>query len=209
MSLLVELAEDADEGALRVAVDAVVAHHDALRTRFSRDDQGWSQQVGPAASGGVLHSRDLSELDGEAQRAAIEDAAAGAQTKLDIGSGRLLAAVLFVLGRGRRPRLFLAAHHLAVDGVSWRILLGDIETAYQQARSGRPPRLDPVGTPFQHWARRLVEHVRDGGFDQDLRYWAAVSGAAPADLPVDRDGAWARRRRTRCCAGFPTCTARR
>src|SRR5215475_8773412 len=82
MSLLVELAEDAGEAELRAAVHAVVAHHDALRMRFSRNGDGWSQQVVPATPDGVLHRRDLSGVDPAGQQAAIEAEALAAQAGL-------------------------------------------------------------------------------------------------------------------------------
>ena len=47
MSLLVELADDVSATALQTAIDAVVAHRDALRTRFDRVDGAWRQEVTP------------------------------------------------------------------------------------------------------------------------------------------------------------------
>jgi non-ribosomal peptide synthase protein (TIGR01720 family) len=75
-----------------------------------------------------------------------------------------------------------------VDGVSWRILLEDLETAYRQVSSGRPVDLGPKTTGYRQWAHRLSEHVRSGRFDADLAYWTAVPAGVPADLPVDRYG---------------------
>jgi non-ribosomal peptide synthase protein (TIGR01720 family) len=77
-------------------------------------------------------------------------------------------------------------HHLVVDGVSWRILLGDLETAYEQLRQGRPVDLAPTGTGYLAWAQRLSQHAGAGGFDHDRPFWSATSyGGA---LPVDRAG---------------------
>ncbi|WP_189135890.1 non-ribosomal peptide synthase/polyketide synthase, partial [Wenjunlia tyrosinilytica] len=187
----VDTGPEPDEAALGSAVEAVVAHHEALRTRFTEHDGEWRQEpVEPAPD--VLDRRDLSALDEEGQRAAIEEAAARARAGLDLGTGKLFQAVLFLLGPGRRPRLFLTVHHLAVDSVSWRILLGDLETAYRQITAGVPVRLEPTGTPFTHWAHRLTEHVQEGALDGDLAHWTEVSGQARADasaeLPVDHDG---------------------
>ncbi|HEY2762813.1 MAG TPA: amino acid adenylation domain-containing protein, partial [Pseudonocardiaceae bacterium] len=189
MSMLVELTEQLDESALRGAVDLVVAHHEALRTRFTFIAGHWSQQATATAPTGVLERRDLSTLTDAEQRAAIETAATEAQSGLDVGSGPLLRAILFVLGPDRRPRLLITVHHLVIDGVSWRILLGDIEAAYHRARAGRTPEPAPTGTPFSHWAHRLAEAVRAGDLDGDLPYWTTVCDAAPAGLPVDRTGA--------------------
>src|SRR5439155_10259716 len=75
---------------------------------------------------------------------------------------------------------------LVMDGVSWRILLDDLETAYRQATAGRPIELEPVHTTYSTGAHRLAEHVRAGGLDDDLPYWNEI--AAPADIPVNRAG---------------------
>ncbi|HEU5476173.1 MAG TPA: non-ribosomal peptide synthase/polyketide synthase [Actinophytocola sp.] len=188
MSMLVELPAGIDEKALQEGLDAVVAHHEALRSRFTLLDGNWCQVVVPPEPAGLLQCRDVSTLDAEAQQGVIETEALAAQAVLNPGAGPLIKAVLLHRGPERRPRLFLTAHHLVMDGVSWRILLEDLETAYRQAASGEPVALEPVGTSFAQWARRLTEHVDAGAFDEDLARWAAVSSAAEADLPVDRVG---------------------
>ncbi|MCT9935398.1 condensation domain-containing protein, partial [Planotetraspora sp. A-T 1434] len=187
-SVFVELAPDLDELALRRAVEALIAQHDALRMRFSQIGDQWLQEVAAAEPSEVFVRHDLSGLGEDAQRDAMEQTAVSAQSSLDVAAGPLLRAVLFVLGPGRPPRLFLTVHHLVVDGVSWRILLGDLEVASRQAAEGRPVELEPVGTPFAHWARRFTEHVRSGALDDDLPYWTAVSASVPAGIPVDREG---------------------
>src|SRR5207248_8825211 len=97
-SMTVELAEDVDAEALQRAMDAVVAHHEALRMRFALVDGSWVQDVAPSEAASVFRRCDLSALDADAQRSAMEQAAITAQTSLDITDGPLLRAVLFVLG---------------------------------------------------------------------------------------------------------------
>ena len=178
MSLLLELDDDIDRAALTTALHAVVAHHDALRTRFHRDENGWRQE--PVASTvDVIEAVD------------VVAAADAARAALDPAEGQVLTALLF----DRPARLLLIAHHLVVDGVSWRVLTEDLHTAYRQAIAGEPVRLAPVGTGFGEWAHRLRDHVAAGGFDDDLPYWQAVP--TPEPLPADHDGdATARTART-------------
>ncbi|HEX6346256.1 amino acid adenylation domain-containing protein, partial [Umezawaea sp.] len=187
MSTHVELAPGVDERALATAVDAVVAHHPALRTRFTRVDGRWAQEVVPTPPTGVLRVRDLSGLDERGQREAADTDALEAQSSLDLAAGPLVRAVLFRLGGGR-SRLFLAVHHLVVDGVSWRILLDDLDTAYQRVSRGEPVAPAPAGTAFSTWARRLADRVAAGELDADLDHWAGFAASAPADLPVDHEG---------------------
>ncbi|MGH3838239.1 MAG: condensation domain-containing protein, partial [Pseudonocardiaceae bacterium] len=196
MSMFVELAGDLDEDALRAALDAVVAHHEALRMRFNHTDEGsssgtaagWRQDVAFVESVEVLRRCDLSGLDVDGQQIAMEEAALACQTSLDITGGRLVRAVLFTMGSGCAPRLFLTIHHLVMDGVSWRILFEDLEKSYRQVCAGHPVELEPVGTSLRQWAYRLAEHVGCGGLDEALAYWTAVPATAAADLPVDRAG---------------------
>ncbi|MDT8913027.1 non-ribosomal peptide synthase/polyketide synthase [Amycolatopsis sp. PS_44_ISF1] len=187
MSQLLELAGDVDHEALRAAFEGVLAQHEALRTRFFTVDGEWRQEVLPEPPAAGLAVRDLSTLDEAGQRAGVEAAAAQVRAGLDLAAGRVAGAALILLG-SRPPRLFLAVHHLVVDGVSLRILLGDLETAYGQARAGLPVRLEPVGTAFTQWAHRLGAHVRAGGLDGDLAHWRAVSARVVPALPVDRTG---------------------
>src|SRR5439155_20562229 len=102
----------------------------------------------------VLQRHDLSDVDAAAQPAAMAEIADGVQASFDLGDGPLVKAVLFDLGTGRRPMLFVAVHHLVVDGVSWRILLEDLENAYRQTVRGEIVRLGAKTTSFQEWASR-------------------------------------------------------
>ncbi|MFB9683728.1 non-ribosomal peptide synthetase [Amycolatopsis plumensis] len=144
--LSVRLAEDVDEDRLRRAVNTVAAHHDAFRLRFRRTADGWTQDHAEPGEVDVF----------------------GAE--IDIEHGPLVRAEL------DGTILRLAVHHLVVDGVSWRILLEDVDHAYH----GREP--SARTTSFQEWANRLARH----DFDGDLPYWQAVDGA---QIPLDNDGA--------------------
>ncbi|MDQ4031964.1 MAG: amino acid adenylation domain-containing protein, partial [Actinomycetota bacterium] len=188
MSMLVELTKDLDQDALRAAFDAVVKHHGALRMRFQRVDGQWRQDITAHEPAEVFQRSDLSGLDAEGQRAAMEQAAIAAQTSLNIESGPLLRANLFTFEPARPPQLFLTIHHLVVDGVSWRILLDDLETAYHHISSDQPVNLGPKTTAYQTWSLRLTEHVRSGQFDSDLGYWTEGPATVPAELPVDHPG---------------------
>ncbi|HEX2300339.1 MAG TPA: amino acid adenylation domain-containing protein, partial [Pseudonocardiaceae bacterium] len=188
MSTFVELTEDLDENTLGAALDALVAQHDALRMRFFQDCGEWRQDLADIDASTLLTRIDLSALDADEQRAAMEQCALTAQAGLDVGAGPLLRAVLFTLGEQRSPRLFLTVHHLVVDGVSLRILQEDLERAYTQLAAGRAVDLGEKTTSFRQWAQRLGEHVRAGQLDQDLPYWSGLTAGASVQLPLDCTG---------------------
>ena len=76
--------------------------------------------------------------------------------------------------RERAGRLLLTIHHLAVDGVSWRILVPDLAAAWAAIAGGRAPALAPPGTSFRRWAQRLVAHAQDPGVAGELAFWSGM-----------------------------------
>src|SRR6185436_14621319 len=135
-ALLLELGERAQAAALARGVAALLAHHDALRMRFVPPDAAGARwrQVNEAAATVPMALVDLSALPPARLSPEIERAAADLQESLDLVDGPLLRAALLRPADGApedgADRLLLLAHHLVVDGVSWRILLSDLEAAY-------------------------------------------------------------------------------
>jgi amino acid adenylation domain-containing protein/non-ribosomal peptide synthase protein (TIGR01720 family) len=121
-----------------------------------------------------------------ADAAAIEAIAADAQRSLDLENGPLLRAVHIRLADGGE-RLLLVIHHLAVDGVSWRILLEDLQTAYEQWCAGQPLRLPNRTASFQTWSEKLREYAGGAELLRELPYWEAQLTAPdlPRDFPVE------------------------
>ncbi|MEV5412193.1 non-ribosomal peptide synthase/polyketide synthase [Thermopolyspora sp. NPDC052614] len=161
---------------VRAMINALVERHDALRLRLDRPSPLlWSlrtQALGEAPAP-VLTSVNATGLDDDALReriAAESDAAADA---LDPDEGHMLRVVWF--DRGDLPgRLLLVAHHLVVDGVSWRILVDDLRQAWDDLTAGRPIRLDPVGTSLRAYARTLNEHAAQAARLAEFDHWATA-----------------------------------
>ncbi|MET8771889.1 non-ribosomal peptide synthase/polyketide synthase, partial [Streptomyces sp. NPDC004658] len=173
-----ELAADPDEGLLRAALAAVLAHHDALRLRFEPGGDGRWRQQGGAPEQEAPH---LEVHRGTAPR----DVAAALGAGFDLAGGPLLRAALCRPDDGGRPVLLLAAHHLVVDAVSWRLITEDLDLAYRALRDGERPALGTKSTAFRDWARRLAAHTAAGGFDGELAHWQGFDAgtALPADHP--------------------------
>ncbi len=219
-SVTVELASDPDDRALRRALDALLAQHDALRMRFDRPAGRWQQRSTPAGERAALHRRDVSDLDAEAQQAAMTAAAEELHAGFDLTAGPLLGAAVFSRGAGRRPVLLIAVHHLVVDAVSWRVLLEDLDRAYQTAARGEVPSLGAKTTAFRDWAAGLADAAASGHLDGEREHWASAGGSAYA-IPADGTGrtrwprpgpcprAWTRMRRGRSCSTCRGCTRRR
>ncbi|MEG8279903.1 non-ribosomal peptide synthetase [Streptomyces sp. AHA2] len=189
-SVVVQTPEDADPGALRAALAALWTHHDALRARFTRAADGTWHQSYTATDTDVPELLRVHDLGGRDAQAAAQDETRlshEAHTGFRLDTGPLIAARLFT-GGGRPPRLLLTAHHLIVDGVSWRVLLEDLETAYRQARAGEPVRLPQRTTSVREWVRRLTARTGEADLAGQRAHWADVSRHCAEPLPVDLDG---------------------
>ncbi|HEX2095189.1 MAG TPA: amino acid adenylation domain-containing protein, partial [Longimicrobiaceae bacterium] len=183
MPLLLRVRRRLDAATLERALAGVLERHDVLRLRFERGADGrWAQARAEPGGPVPFQVVDLSALPETEQSAAVEERSAGLQRTLDLGRAPLLRAAYFDLGAGRDPRLLLVAHHLVVDGVSWRVILEELEAAL-----GPIGRRDPgtESTPFLTWAGRLARHTREGGFDAELPYWSAAVRGRVGPLPVD------------------------
>jgi amino acid adenylation domain-containing protein/non-ribosomal peptide synthase protein (TIGR01720 family) len=185
-SLLFELRRPLDPSPLAAACSALVSHHDALRLRFTLSPDGWRQAHAPASdSVSSFRVIDLSTLAPSAQPAEVERLCAEAQQSFDLSAGPLFKATLFDCGTGEPGRLLLLAHHLVVDGVSWRILLEDLQSGYEQAARGESVTLPAKTTSFGEWAGRLAGYAARGGEAGEADYWRAQAGAQAAPLPID------------------------
>jgi amino acid adenylation domain-containing protein/non-ribosomal peptide synthase protein (TIGR01720 family) len=177
-AVLVQAPMGATEESLRAGLQTVVDHHDALRLRLRRDvPEVWRTAVaepGSVAAGDLLRRVDVGGLDDTAVRDAVAEASDAAAARLAPDAGVVLQAVWFDAGPGVPGRLLLVAHHLVVDGVSWRILLPDLATAWTAAAVGGSARLDPVPTTLRRWSRLVSEAAqRDAVLDQ-LPHWVAT-----------------------------------
>jgi amino acid adenylation domain-containing protein/non-ribosomal peptide synthase protein (TIGR01720 family) len=178
-----------DPALLERALAALVDHHAALRLRFVREGDGWVQRR--AAPGGpfALERIDLAAVPDDGLAAAVDAACGRMQASLDLAAGPMLRAGWIELGAGRGARLFMAIHHLAVDGVSWRILGDDLQAVYARLEAGEPPALPPRTTSAGSWAARLAAHAAAGGFDPELAYWTDPARLDLPPFPADHPGA--------------------
>ncbi|HEX8694770.1 MAG TPA: non-ribosomal peptide synthase/polyketide synthase, partial [Longimicrobium sp.] len=188
MSVLFEVRRRLDPAVLERAVARVAAHHDALRMRFWREGGEWRAENGGAAAGEWTSRVDLAGLDEAEQSGRIEAEAERLQASLSLERGPLLRVVLFDRGAERSGRLLVVVHHLVMDGVSWRVLLEDLQQAYERLARGEAAGLPPKTTSFRRWAARLAEHVAAGGFADELPYWLAEARRGVPALPVDFPG---------------------
>ncbi len=187
-TLLLEIRESIEPELLGEAVQQIVLHHDALRMRFEHSASGWRQLHGAAEESLSFSAIDLSAVAGSEQGAAIEAEASAVQASLNLSAGPLLRVVYFDLGAGRAGRLLLACHHLVVDGVSWRILLADLQEAYRALAAGEAVQLPAKSSSFQQWSQALTEYASGEEVAAQAEYWLRAEREQVRGIPRDYDG---------------------
>ncbi|OLT29065.1 hypothetical protein BJF79_41075 [Actinomadura sp. CNU-125] len=161
------------ERALRTVLD----HHDVLRARLRTPEDGrWRLEV-PAESPELPVRRvDARGLDAERFDELVDAESWTAMAELDPRAGVMVRAVWFDAGPLDPGRVLLVAHHLVVDGVSWRILVSDLESAYRAPDTA----LEPAGTSFRRWAGDLAAQAVSQARVNELAEWTRMlSGPNP------------------------------
>ncbi len=178
-SVLLTIPADFRPELLEQVLQHIYLHHDALRLSFSFTEKGWQQSNAPFTD--RLHLQVVEVQDATTMPDLVAQVDRQLQANFHLHSGCLLQAALFQINH-QPQQLLIVVHHLAIDGVSWRILLADLETAYQQQRRGQMIKLPAKSTEFQYWASRLTEYARSTAMTSELAYWQTVPAA---DIPVD------------------------
>lgn len=158
-----------DPAIVQATLDQLVAYHDALRLRFEQVDGQWQAHYAPLASARFIASDDP---------AVLEALAAG----LDLKHGPLFAGALL---EGEPQRLYLVAHHLVVDAVSWTPLLEDFQRIYQTLERGETPSLPTKTASFRQWAERMAALGDSAAVRDERNYWSAQTATpGSAALPT-------------------------
>ncbi len=184
-SFLFAVKEPLDLAELVRALAQLERHHDALRLRYPTIRYPGEKTFALPSAPAPFERVDLSAAADSDLAGSIETAAALAQATLDYTKGPIWRAVYFDCGSQRASRLLLVIHHLAVDGVSWRILLEDLERTYQHDRAGQQGQLHAKTTSIKEWSERLSACSSDSLSALEADYWRAATSAPIVSLPVE------------------------
>ncbi|MCW4351913.1 non-ribosomal peptide synthase/polyketide synthase [Hoyosella sp. YIM 151337] len=183
---LLTLPPDITEAGIAQTLQAVIDHHDLLRARVTGhtlvvpapgavDAAALLTRVAVRATPGTTEFQDI-----------VSQQLVAAADQLDPVNGVMLRAIWFDTGARTPGRILLVIHHVAIDGVSWRIVVPDLASAWAQISSGREPELAPVGTSFRRWSHGLVEEAEARASEFGL--WEAILDAPEEPLgsrPLD------------------------
>ncbi|WP_308907806.1 non-ribosomal peptide synthetase [Pseudomonas canadensis] len=168
-----------DPHRLEQALLAVLEHHDALRLSFCQRDAQWHAEHLAVPEGGVLMQAQVRDM------AHCTALFTDTQRSLDLQHGPLLRTLL-VDGPEGQQRLLIAIHHLVVDGVSWRVLLEDLQNVYRQLSDGQSVSLPAKTSALRDWAARLQAYAGSESLREELSVWQDQLAGPETVLPVAR-----------------------
>ncbi|WP_271835357.1 non-ribosomal peptide synthetase [Dolichospermum lemmermannii] len=184
-SALLEIPSITQPDLLKQAVQKLLSHHDILRSCFVLESHP-PQHINATTQETVPFMLvDLSALSLEEQQTVIKTKESELQASLNLSSGEIVRVALFNRGINRPSQLLIIIHHLVVDGISWRILLEDLATAYQQLSSGETIKLPAKTTSFQEWANQLQAYSESATLSTEIDYWLSQFAGNITSLPID------------------------
>jgi amino acid adenylation domain-containing protein/non-ribosomal peptide synthase protein (TIGR01720 family) len=186
--LVLELPRAVDLPGLTAALRCVLDRHDVLRSQLT-DDGLLVRPPGTGDAGALVSRVDCPEdWDSEAWQTLLRAKAAEAVRHIDARVGQMLRLVWFRGAAGGSGRLLVTAHHLVVDGISWRVLLPDLVAAWRQVQEGRHPALPRVGTSLRRWLHALADEAARPERVAEVALWRDLLAAPVAPVgsrPLD------------------------
>jgi amino acid adenylation domain-containing protein/non-ribosomal peptide synthase protein (TIGR01720 family) len=155
---------------LHQGLQHLLVHHDGLRTRFSSSATGWSQHIEKAKDihGLVTEHVGDSQMDELSQ---VNQQLTWLNQQIDIEQGTSLVARNLLFKQNQRQVLIIAVHHLLMDGVSWWILLNDLERCCEQILAGQAITLGTKSCSVQQWSNAISQHANSNEIKISLQYW--------------------------------------
>ncbi|XBX10633.1 amino acid adenylation domain-containing protein (plasmid) [Enterocloster clostridioformis] len=175
-SMMYESAEKIDMSVLKKVLSKITEHHDMLRASYKDGRQTLGKARERQWYGIDEYSCSPEEIDGISSKL---------QGSLNIETGPLMKAGVF--HTPGQDYLLLIIHHLAVDGVSWRIIGEDLENGYRQAKEGGEISLPEKTTSFKEWSEGIARYRNSYKLRQEAGYWNKVNREV-AKGKVEKDG---------------------
>lgn len=176
-----ELAVDADvdRSMIERALQTLLLRHDALRATFPVENGQRVQRFAPLDASLPLSVHPPARDGDAAQRDRVDAAARELHASLDVENGPLFAMALVPGEAG--DRLLVVAHHLVIDGLSWRIVLEDLDQLLDQIARGEEPALPRRTTSFKAWSERLAAFAAAPALANEAELWCHADGRSLPD----------------------------
>ena len=156
-SILLDVGKEIKIPNLKESLEFLLGHHDALRIGFSKSGDVWKQFYAPEINMQIFEYSDISGLEKMEIDRKLEKIINETQENLVLENSNLFKAHLINLGENQGYRLLLVAHHLIIDGVSWRILAEHLSRLYKLSLANKPLNLDKKSGSYRQWSELFIE----------------------------------------------------
>jgi acyl-CoA synthetase (AMP-forming)/AMP-acid ligase II/acyl carrier protein len=187
-SVYLQINRDIEVSELNRALTHLVSQHDLLRAKFPLSlDQalGARPSIQDAVDVPLIEFVDLSLSIETDKDSVVRDIANSRQTALNIIEGQLVRAILFKYDDDQPNRLLIIIHHLVIDGISWRILLSDLEELLSQIKKNHTVQLRTKTSSFKSWTTALYAYSQSDDALHDLAYWRTQIVQSTLAFPKD------------------------
>ena len=178
-STLLEMHETVTPYMIKAIFNVIVQYHDVFRIRYKLENGQYLQEY-----------TDNCSIEVEEKEISLEDIpedATNVQSSLNIFDGPLVKVVLYQC-KNSTQRLLIVAHHLVIDGVSWRILIDDIESIYKSFLDSGRVALPAKTNSYRQWGSALMDYATSEEGKKEEKYWLDVEKSIkPTFLPSDFD----------------------
>lgn len=182
-SLLLTLPKTITKDQLSEAVTSIYKKHDVLRTRFQFEEDQFVGVYETAIPALVEETISGTETVGTA----VTNICTTYQESLNIAEGKVATFVLINTPDSEADnRIFIVAHHLVIDGVSWRIIANDLATNLQKVINGEALQIEEKTTSFRQWQTRLATYANSETLNEEYAYWKSITEKIET-LPQDTD----------------------
>ena len=164
-SSMLRCAGRVDMEALKRSLNAIAKHHDVLRAQVKEG----MLDVRAYDSDACYYDFYEYQIDDNSEVAEISSMLQGT---LDIERGNMMRVTVF---HGKEcDYVFIIIHHLVVDGISWRIIIEDLNIAYSSAKEGKEPKLPAKTHSYKYYAEAMERYKQSYALAQEKGYWEKV-----------------------------------
>jgi amino acid adenylation domain-containing protein/non-ribosomal peptide synthase protein (TIGR01720 family) len=183
-SVLLAIDKGINESILKVVFEQLLRHHDALRFKYYQKEGAWHQVYGNVEASIIVEN--LQSVTNDLLSTTITDLVDKNQRSLDIEKGEVIRVVLVQTPlSSTHNRLFVVIHHLVVDGVSWRILLDDLELLLNGIKNGEKIDLGYKTSSYRQWHEALKNYGQSIRVLSQREYWQALKEKF-VPIPIDK-----------------------
>ena len=176
---------------IKSAVQELISYHDALRLSFSKEGGSWKAKVLDKSNMDSFALFELGEMaDVIEQNDKINNLIQSVQADCDLSQGQLFKCVYFNCGDTQENQVFLLAHHLVVDMISWNIIHNDFLLALEQKRNGKPIDLDGKTASVKAWGTHMEELSQSDKIISELAFWKSQTSDKnpfPTDFSIQEN----------------------